>query len=70
MTVKSAFHDAVAVTAKLRSAAPPVPATLRAGADDEAELELAADRRVAPGQAAVLYDGGRVLGGGWIRPDT
>ncbi len=22
---------------------------------------------VAPGQAAVLYDGERVLGGGWIR---
>ena len=22
---------------------------------------------VAPGQAAVLYDGTRVLGGGWIR---
>ena len=63
--------DAVAVTAKLRSAQPPVPATLHAGADtDEAELELTAPAgAVAPGQAAVLYDGDRVLGGGWIRRD-
>jgi tRNA-specific 2-thiouridylase len=63
--------DAVAVTAKLRSAQPPVPATLHAGADtDEAELVLAAPAgAVAPGQAAVLYDGDRVLGGGWIRRD-
>jgi tRNA-specific 2-thiouridylase len=66
-----AVGEAVAVTAKLRSAQPPVPATLRAGADtDEAVLELAAPAgAVAPGQAAVLYDGDRVLGGGWIRRD-
>jgi tRNA-specific 2-thiouridylase len=33
-------------------------------------LELAAPAgAVAPGQAAVLYDGDRVLGGGWIRRD-
>ena len=24
---------------------------------------------VAPGQACVLYDGSRVLGGGWIAPE-
>ena len=34
----------------------------------EAELVLDAPAgAVAPGQAAVLYDGERVLGGGWIR---
>jgi len=57
------------VTAKLRSAQPPVPATLRAASDrGEAELVLDAPAgAVAPGQAAVLYDGERVLGGGWIR---
>jgi tRNA-uridine 2-sulfurtransferase len=57
------------VSAKLRSAQPPVPATLHAGENGEAELVLAAPAgAVAPGQAAVLYDGGdRLLGGGWIR---
>jgi tRNA-specific 2-thiouridylase len=59
----------LAVSAKLRSAQPPVPATLYAGADgDAAELVLAAPAgAVAPGQAAVIYDGDRVLGGGWIK---
>jgi tRNA-specific 2-thiouridylase len=58
-----------AVSAKLRSAQPPVPATLCPGAaGGEAELLLAAPAgAVAPGQAAVIYDGERVLGGGWIR---
>jgi tRNA-specific 2-thiouridylase len=57
------------VEAKLRSAQPPVPATLHpGGATREAELVLDAPvEGVAPGQAAVLYDGERVLGGGWIR---
>jgi tRNA-specific 2-thiouridylase len=55
--------------AKLRSTQPPVPATLyRAAAPDEAELVLSEPAgAVAPGQAAVLYDGERLLGGGWIR---
>jgi tRNA-specific 2-thiouridylase len=73
--------ESVPVAAKLRSAQPPVPATLHPGAaapggetgsaGGEAELVLAAPAgAVAPGQAAVLYDGERVLGGGWIRrPD-
>jgi tRNA-uridine 2-sulfurtransferase len=50
------------VMAKVRSLAKPVPATL-----DGEWLRFAADEYgVAPGQAAVLYDGDRVLGGGWI----
>jgi tRNA-specific 2-thiouridylase len=58
-----------AVTAKLRSMQEPVPAMFHppdmAGT---AELVLAAPAgAAAPGQAAVLYDGERVLGGGWIR---
>jgi tRNA-uridine 2-sulfurtransferase len=59
----------VRVMAKLRSAQPPVPAALYADAEaGEAELilDIPADA-VAPGQAAVFYDGERVLGGGWIR---
>ncbi|HTV90652.1 MAG TPA: tRNA 2-thiouridine(34) synthase MnmA [Stellaceae bacterium] len=53
------------VSAKLRSTQAPVPATLDA---DGGELLL--DRpagAVAPGQAAALYDGERLLGGAWIR---
>lgn len=50
------------VMAKVRSLAKPVPARL-----DGEWLRFEADEYgVAPGQAAVLYDGDRVLGGGWI----
>jgi tRNA-specific 2-thiouridylase len=60
--------ECVPVAAKLRSAQPPVPATLHPGNGTVADLVLAAPAgAVAPGQAAVLYDGERVLGGGWIR---
>jgi tRNA-uridine 2-sulfurtransferase len=61
--------EGMPVMAKLRSGQPPVPAMLYAAADTgEAELVLDAPAgAVAPGQAAVLYDGERVLGGGWIR---
>lgn len=51
-----------AVMAKVRSLAKPVPARI-----DGEWLRFDADEYgVAPGQAAVLYDGDRVLGGGWI----
>lgn len=50
------------VMAKVRSMSRPVPARLDKGwlRFDQPEYG------VAPGQAAVLYDGDRVLGGGWI----
>ena len=51
-----------ALTAKVRSLAKPVPARL----DGDRILFDAPEYGVAPGQAAVLYDGDRVLGGGWI----
>jgi tRNA-uridine 2-sulfurtransferase len=54
----------VPVGAKLRSTQPPVPATLDG---DRCELLLdAPNGPVAPGQAAALYSGERLLGGGWI----
>ena len=61
--------EGVTVTAKLRSTQAPIAATVyRGSAPGEAELMLASPSgAVAPGQAAVLYDGSRVLGGGWIR---
>jgi tRNA-uridine 2-sulfurtransferase len=59
----------VGVMAKLRSAQPPVLATLYPGAAaGDAELVFAAPAyAAAPGQAAVIYDGERLLGGGWVR---
>ncbi len=50
------------LTAKVRSLAKPVPARL---AGDRLVFD-SPEYGVAPGQAAVLYDGDRVLGGGWI----
>ena len=50
------------LTAKVRSLAKPVPARL----EGDRLVFLAPEYGVAPGQAAVLYDGDRVLGGGWI----
>jgi tRNA-specific 2-thiouridylase len=51
---------------KIRSAQPPVAARIVFGAND-AEVEFVApEHGVAPGQACVVYDGTRVLGGGFI----
>jgi tRNA-uridine 2-sulfurtransferase len=50
------------VSAKVRSLAPAVPATI----DGEWVRFAKPEYGVAPGQAAVFYDGTRVLGGGWI----
>ena len=55
-------EDQNGVTVKVRSLAPPVSAT-RNG--DWIRFEQA-EYGVAPGQAAVAYDGARLLGGGWI----
>ena len=58
----------VAVQAKIRSTRPPAAATLRAARGGTATVALdAPEHGVAPSQACVLYDGERVLGGGWIR---
>ncbi|HEX6956571.1 MAG TPA: tRNA 2-thiouridine(34) synthase MnmA [Ferrovibrio sp.] len=57
------------VTVKLRSAQPAIAAVIYPDADDAAgaRLELLqAEYGVAPGQAGVVYDGERLLGGGWI----
>jgi tRNA-specific 2-thiouridylase len=51
------------LTAKVRSMARPVPARLNG---DRVVFDTP-EYGVAPGQAAVLYAGERVLGGGWIR---
>ena len=50
------------VSVKVRSLAPPVPAIL----DGDRVRFRTPEYGVAPGQAAVVYDGSRLLGGGWI----
>jgi len=58
--IGSAFDGSV--TAKVRSLAKPVPARL----DGDWLIFDAPEYGVSPGQAAVLYAGTRVIGGGWI----
>ena len=57
------------LTAKVRSLAKPVPVTLEGALGDGAPATIrfaAPEFGVAPGQAAVMYAGERVVGGGWI----
>ncbi len=55
------------IVAKIRSTRPGVPATIFMEPSGRARLVLEeAEAGVSPGQAAVFYDGDRVLGGGWI----
>lgn len=59
----------VLLTAKVRSLAKPVPVTLDGPLGDNAETIIrfpSPEFGVAPGQAAVIYAGERVVGGGWI----
>jgi tRNA-specific 2-thiouridylase len=55
-------EDQKDVTVKVRSLAPAVPAQIVDGWVNFQRPEFG----VAPGQAAVFYEGSRVLGGGWI----
>ncbi len=53
--------------AKVRSTTPPVPCTLARISEDALGLEFDMPQpAVAPGQAAVLYQGERLVCGGWI----
>jgi len=57
------------LTAKVRSLAKPVPVELEGPLGDGAGCTIrfaTPEYGVAPGQAAVLYAGDRVIGGGWI----
>ena len=57
------------LTAKVRSLAKPVPVTLEGGLGSGGAARLhftSPEYGVAPGQAAVIYAGERVIGGGWI----
>jgi tRNA-specific 2-thiouridylase len=61
--------EGVALTAKVRSLAKPVPIALEGPLGEGATTTIRFDEPelgVAPGQAAVIYAGERVVGGGWI----
>ncbi len=61
------------LTAKVRSLAKPVPVVLEGTLGQGASCTIrfaAPEFGVAPGQAAVLYHGERVVGGGWIASTT
>jgi tRNA-specific 2-thiouridylase len=54
------------IEVKVRSLAKPAPARIEGSGPDRRLVFLRPEYGVAPGQAAVLYAGSRVLGGGWI----
>jgi tRNA-specific 2-thiouridylase len=63
--------EGIGVAVKLRSAQPPVAARVFLAESGAGEVELAAPAfGVAPGQACVVYDGTRLLGGGWIKREA
>jgi tRNA-specific 2-thiouridylase len=60
-------EEGISVKVKLRSAQPPLAATFQMTGTRRGLITLAEPTfGVAPGQAGVIYDGARVLGGGWI----
>jgi tRNA-specific 2-thiouridylase len=59
--------DVISAIVRLRSTQPGVSATIKSLASNWAEVTLDQPQKaITPGQACVIYDGDRVLGGGWI----
>lgn len=58
----------IRASVKIRHKHEPASATVEPSAENGARITFDVPQRaVTPGQAAVFYDGARVLGGGWIR---
>ncbi|MFZ4124730.1 MAG: tRNA 2-thiouridine(34) synthase MnmA [Rickettsiales bacterium] len=65
-----ARNDISNVRVKMRSLQSPVAADVIGVAQEQATIKLHVPYEgIAPGQACVIYDGDRVLGGGWITTD-
>jgi tRNA-uridine 2-sulfurtransferase len=61
------YNNAIEATVKIRYNHPGTPAAITRLENDRARIRLAEPQRaVTPGQAAVIYAGDVVLGGGWI----
>jgi len=59
------------ITAKVRSTTSGVKAKINIIGDDKIEVTmLGIEKAITPGQACVLYNNTRVLGGGWITRDV
>lgn len=64
------FANNLEVKVKIRSTQHPICAILSHFDDAKAKVTLLSpDKAITPGQACVIYDGTRVLGGGWITRD-
>lgn len=67
LTDKSDFIDGRDVIVKVRSTQPGLQASVKIFQDTQAIIEFSTpEYGVSAGQACVLYEGDRVLGGGWI----
>lgn len=64
---RAGADEGIQILVKLRSVSQAFPATLYPLQGGRAEIHLESPQfGISPGQAAVFYDGTRVLGGGWI----
>jgi tRNA-specific 2-thiouridylase len=61
----SAPRTELSAAVQVRHRGTPIPSEITI-ADDRATVRLSAPTVAAPGQAAVIYDGDRVLAGGWL----
>lgn len=67
LTQDISANDSQRVLLKFRSVMKPVSAYIKTLQNDRVEITVDIPQYgISPGQAAVLYDGNRVLGGGWI----
>jgi tRNA-specific 2-thiouridylase len=65
--INPGYNEEIEATVKIRYNHPGTPATVTPLESDRARIRLGEPQRaVTPGQAAVIYDGDIVLGGGWI----